>query len=129
MSTAPSFPASSTSRRSRWIVVAAVGRWPYEAAIPRTMRTPQARKNAASLRAVGLIAVMPNARSTAVRTCASARRARASPPELAGVRGRGMDLHLPLERLDRGLGLALARHHRQHLRNGLAGIGRQHAVL
>ena len=54
-------------------MVAAVGRWPYEAAIPRTMRTPQARKNTASVKAVGLIAVMPNARSTAVRTCASAR--------------------------------------------------------
>jgi hypothetical protein len=38
------------------------------------MRTPQARKKAASLNAVGLIAVMPNARNTAVRTCASARR-------------------------------------------------------
>ena len=38
------------------------------------MRTPQARKKTASLNAVGLIAVMPKARSTAVRTCASARR-------------------------------------------------------
>src|SRR5260370_1162184 len=38
------------------------------------MRTPQARKKTASVSAVGLIAVMPNARSTALRTCASARR-------------------------------------------------------
>ena len=55
------------------MVAAAVGRWPYEAAIERTMRTPSARKNAASVSPVGLIAVTPKARSTAVRICASAR--------------------------------------------------------
>ena len=56
------------------MVVAAVGRCPYEAAMARTMRTPQARKKTASVKLVGLMAVMPKARTTAVRTCASARR-------------------------------------------------------
>jgi hypothetical protein len=60
-------------RRAGDIHGAKLSGFEHEAAIPRTMRTPQARKNTASVKAVGLIAVIPNARSTAVRTCASAR--------------------------------------------------------
>src|SRR5437867_2103888 len=40
-----------------------------------------------------------------------------------------VELDLALEGLDRGLRLAFLRHHREHVRDGLAAVRRQHAVV
>ena len=83
------------------------------------MRTPQARKNTASVSAVGLIAVMPKARSTAVRTWASARASSGSITVRERISTccatRVVTLHLPLEGLDRRDDLALPRHDGEHV--------------
>ena len=45
------------------------------------------------------------------------------------LRGGMMKLHLPLECLDRGLDLALARDHRQHVGDRLPRVGRRDGVV